>query len=245
MQLRRSHRPERLGDLNRRSAGPRRLVTLGLLALAAVSCASHQPPERFYTVKAGDNLYRIGKRFGVSTEALVRTNGIRDVHAVSVGTLLRIPSGGKGAPPARLHPGPSTADLRARARAEARAEAQLDFAWPVRGELTSGFGTRHGRPHEGIDLAAARGVPIRAAEAGKVIHSGRLGDYGRVVILKHAGNYRTVYAHTQKTYVKTGEFVEKGEKIATVGSSGRATGPHLHFEIRTRDVARDPLHFLR
>ena len=77
-----------------------------------------------------------------------------------------------------------------------------------------------------------------------MIHCGHLGAYGRVVILKHSGHYRSVYAHAQKTLVEKGDFVERGQKIAKVGSTGRSTGPHLHFEIRHRETPRDPLLYL-
>ena len=117
------------------------------------------------------------------------------------------------------------AEARQQATKQARREARLRFEWPLRGRLTSRFGVRSGRRHEGIDLAAPRGSAVRAAEAGKVIFSGRLGAYGRCVIVKHAGHYRSVYAHATKTLVRKGQFVDRGQKIATVGSTGRATGP--------------------
>lgn len=85
---------------------------------------------------------------------------------------------------------------------------------------------------------------IRASEAGKVIHSGRMRGYGLVVILKHPGNYRSVYAHASKLSVRKGQFVEKGQKIAEVGSTGRSTGPHLHFEIREKETPRNPMVYL-
>jgi murein DD-endopeptidase MepM/ murein hydrolase activator NlpD len=110
--------------------------------------------------------------------------------------------------------------------------------------LTSRFGKRKGRPHEGIDLGARAGTTIRAAESGKVIYSGWLGDYGKVVIVKHAGLYRSVYAHARVLHVGKGEFVEKGRRIAEVGTTGRSTGAHLHFEIRKRDEPRNPLLYL-
>jgi murein DD-endopeptidase MepM/ murein hydrolase activator NlpD len=117
--------------------------------------------------------------------------------------------------------------------------------WPLsRTKLTSRFGRRNGQPHEGIDLSAPKGTTIRAAESGKVIHSGRLGAYGLVVIVKHAGNYRSVYAHARKLFVRKGQFVEKAQKLAEVGMTGRTTGPHLHFEIRRKEVPKDPLLYL-
>ena len=104
---------------------------------------------------------------------------------------------------------------------------------------------------EGVPVGpAARSLLLRnyvqrlQAESGKVNYSGWLGDYGRVVIVKHAGLYRSVYAHARKLHVNRGEFVEKGKRIAEVGSSGRSTGAHLHFEIRKRDKPRNPLLYL-
>lgn len=195
----------------------------------------------YYTVKPGDNLYRIGKRFGISGDQLARANHVRDVTDLQVGQRLYIPRGtaagsGRAA---------TDAQLRRAVRDEARRGAKLDFAWPMKSSrLTSRFGRRNGRPHEGIDLAARPGTPIRAAEAGKVIHAGRLGAYGKVVIVKHAGDYRSVYAHARKLYVKKGQFVERAQRVADVGMTGRTTGPHLHFEIRRKDVPKDPLLYL-
>jgi murein DD-endopeptidase MepM/ murein hydrolase activator NlpD len=138
----------------------------------------------------------------------------------------------------------NSAKARRLARDVARTQTSLRFAWPVHGRLSSRFGMRKGRPHEGIDVAASRGTPIRAAESGRVIHSGRLSGYGKVVIVKHAGAYRTVYAHASRLLVRKGAFVERGQTIALVGSTGRSTGPHVHFEIRRSETPHNPLAFL-
>jgi murein DD-endopeptidase MepM/ murein hydrolase activator NlpD len=135
------------------------------------------------------------------------------------------------------------AALRLRARLEARVAGNV-FAWPLAGEVSSGFGRRDGRPHEGIDVRAEPGAPIRAAEAGRVAHAGPLGDYGHTVVLVHAGGFATVYAHALRVGVARGERVRRGQLVAEVGASGNATGPHLHFEIRRRDRPRDPLLYL-
>ncbi len=221
-------------------------------ALGVLSCASSNPPERIHTVRKGENLYRIGLRYGVPAGQIARANRIRDVTSISVGTRLRIPSLRSTASVRPANGGHSQtrkpsalADARRRARREALREGKLKFAWPLRTpRLTSRFGKRAGRPHEGIDLGAKSGTTIRAAESGKVIYSGWLGDYGKVVIVKHAGLYRSVYAHARQLHVAKGEFVEKGRPIAEVGTSGRSTGAHLHFEIRKRDTPRNPLLYL-
>ena len=202
--------------------------------LGPVACASRQQEGFYYTVQRGDNLYRIGQRFGVPTKVLIETNRIKDVRKLKVGRRLWIPKHRAGAGKGRA---PS-------ASGGAQRATGLKFAWPLRGTRTSSFGTRGGRKHEGLDLAAPRGTTIRAAEAGKVIHSGWLGDYGKAVIIKHVGYYSTVYAHANKILVGKGKFVERGQKIAEVGSTGRATGPHLHFEIRYRETPQNPLRYL-
>ncbi len=215
------------------------VLVAALWSLAGPMACGSRPREGFYyTVQPGDNLYRLGLRFGVPTSVLVESNHIEDVRSVRVGTKLWIPRRRASLRKAGTGSG-STA-----ARREARRHAELQFAWPLRGKLTSRFGKRHGRWHEGVDLATRRGAPISAAEAGKVIHSGSLGDYGKTVIVKHAGHYRTVYAHARKTCVRKGQFVEKGQKIAEVGSTGRTTGPHLHFEIRRSETPENPLLYL-
>jgi murein DD-endopeptidase MepM/ murein hydrolase activator NlpD len=85
---------------------------------------------------------------------------------------------------------------------------------------------------------------VRAADAGKVVFSGRQNGYGKVVIVRHAKGYETLYAHLQRSYVKAGQTVRSGQRIAKVGSSGRSTGPHLHFEVRENATALDPMAFL-
>ncbi|MEE8476450.1 MAG: M23 family metallopeptidase [Myxococcota bacterium] len=119
--------------------------------------------------------------------------------------------------------------------------SKLAFDWPANGKVTSGFGMRRGKAHRGIDIAGYRGKTVRAAAAGTVIFSGQKGDYGRVVILKHAGSYKTVYAHNMDTFVLEGAEVEPGQPIADMGATGNSTGPHLHFEVRIEDRALDPL----
>ena len=116
--------------------------------------------------------------------------------------------------------------------------------------LTSRFGPRrdpiNGRSkmHSGIDFSAKRGTPIRAAGAGVVIKAERKGGYGRVVYIDHGAGFVTRYAHLNSISVKEGETVASGSRIGTVGSSGRATGPHLHFEVRVLGDAVDPAPFL-
>ncbi|SCG84471.1 putative metalloprotease yebA [Proteiniborus sp. DW1] len=118
------------------------------------------------------------------------------------------------------------------------------FQMPTRGTLTSRFGSRWGRAHTGIDLAARTGTAIYAADGGTVTFSGSNGSYGYMVEIDHGGGFTTRYAHCSKIYVKKGEKVYKGQHIAAVGNTGRSTGPHLHFEVRKNGVAQDPYKYL-
>jgi murein DD-endopeptidase MepM/ murein hydrolase activator NlpD len=118
------------------------------------------------------------------------------------------------------------------------------FVWPVLGPVTSPFGWRWGRMHEGIDIAAGAGTPIRAAAAGTVIYAGWLGGYGNLVAIDHGGGVATAYGHQSGIAVGTGAPVAQGQVIGYVGSTGHSTGPHLHFEVRVNGVPQDPLGYL-
>ena len=119
------------------------------------------------------------------------------------------------------------------------------FIYPTRGNLSSRFGTRWGRMHYGIDLAAPVGTKIRASDGGTVIFAGRQGSYGNVVRIDHGGNRVTVYAHCSKLLVSKGDKVYQGQHIANVGNTGRSTGSHLHFEVRINGAAKNPLKYLK
>ncbi len=118
------------------------------------------------------------------------------------------------------------------------------FRWPAKGPVTSGFGGRGGKSHRGIDISGRYGTAVRAAAAGTVVFSERKRGYGRVVILNHAGDYETVYAHNQDNFVLEGAHVRQGQVIADMGSTGKVSAPHLHFEIRIGDRPVDPLECL-
>jgi murein DD-endopeptidase MepM/ murein hydrolase activator NlpD len=122
--------------------------------------------------------------------------------------------------------------------------------WPASGRISSKFGDRRDpfagrkRFHEGIDIAASYGDDIRASAGGKVTLAKSYSGYGRTVIIDHGRGITTLYGHASNLLVKEGQAVSKGQVIAKVGSSGRSTGPHLHFEIRINDQAVDPLNYL-
>lgn len=119
----------------------------------------------------------------------------------------------------------------------------VQFQWPLqRFEVTSPFGKRGRQFHEGIDLRAKSGTKVYSAQAGKVIYSSsKIRGYGKMIVIRHRDGISTVYAHNSRLYVQTGQKVKKGQLIAMSGSTGRTTGPHLHFEVRNGTEAIDPL----
>jgi murein DD-endopeptidase MepM/ murein hydrolase activator NlpD len=117
------------------------------------------------------------------------------------------------------------------------------FIWPVSGPVTSGFGWRWGRMHEGIDIGAACGTPIRAAAAGTVVYAGWMDGYGNIILVDHGGGMATAYGHQSALYVGGGS-VSQGQVIGAVGSTGHSTGCHLHFEVRVNGTPVNPLSYL-
>lgn len=129
-------------------------------------------------------------------------------------------------------------------------EAALPRVWPADGWLSSAYGVRDspfgGRwdHHGGLDIAGDRGDPIFASSAGEVIRAEWHSGYGRVIEIDHGMGIHTVYAHCRRLLVGAGSYVEEGELIATMGQTGRTTGPHLHFELRFDGRSVDPLPYL-
>jgi|GEM_PF-626286 len=201
----------------------------------------------YHTVRRGETIYRISKMYGVSQKDIIRANKIKDITKVYVGQVLFIPGARKlrNDPGARTPPPQHTTAPPPKRSIHARCPpGSIKFIWPAKGKLTSGFGIRNGRQHDGIDIANKIGTPINAVADGVVIYAGRLGGYGLIVILKHEGSFKTIYAHNRKNLVKKGDTVRQGQKIAELGNSGNATGPHLHFEVRCGQEATDPIPYL-
>jgi len=126
----------------------------------------------------------------------------------------------------------------------------LPSIWPVRGIVSSGFGVRlspfskRNVFHRGLDIMARRGSLVRCSGSGKVIRSGLDPTFGNIVVIDHGYGYRTIYAHLSEILVNTGDIVKKGNSLGRVGSTGRSTGPHLHFEIRLNGVPVNPTRYL-
>jgi len=195
---------------------------------------------RRHVVRPGETLWRIAKQHGSTVGAIARANDIGDVTQLSVGQRLWVPAGGGAASSDRSARTWTSSDRRG------RADPAGNFAWPVRGRVSSSYGMRRNHHHDGLDITAPRGTPVYAAASGRVIHAdASLSGYGKMVILKHGDRYSTVYAHNDELFVQVGQFVEQGQRIATVGQTGRASSPHLHFEVRYDGRPRDPIGHLQ
>lgn len=173
----------------------------------------------YHKVRRGETLSHIALKYDTSVKNLARWNGIGNKSMIRVGQTVKI--------------------VKRRKKLPEGYEYSTVFIWPVKGRISSRFGRRRnpfvrGRRsyHKGLDIAGKMGTRIKAARDGLVFLSGRMGGYGNVVFIRHAGGYVTVYGHNKVNYVKKGDVVKQGDVIAELGRTGTATGPHLHFEVR-------------
>ena len=218
--------------------------------VAASEPRGHAEPdlvERRHVVAPGETVFRVAKAYGVSPEALAAANGIDDPRTVAAGQTLIIPepetaSTSKEPPFPLKKENPATSERVKRPSSDPSFRGDLD--WPLRGVLYARFGRKGRELHDGIDLAAPLGTPIKAAQSGTVVYAGEQKGYGLIAIIEHRNGLTTLYAHSRELRVKTGQRVHEGQVIATVGESGRTTGPHLHFEVRKDGVPVDPLDHL-
>jgi murein DD-endopeptidase MepM/ murein hydrolase activator NlpD len=216
-------------------------------------CGRHQarperpsrPPERkgvYHVVERHQTLYRICKTYGVDLKQVASLNGIPDPSKIETGQRVFIP-GAKNVLKVEIYIDDVAAEQGEKLRI---AYKKLDFIWPVEGKISDVFTEVENKKHQGIDISSPLGTPIRASNAGKVIYSNNgIKGYGNLIILRHSEEYVTIYAHNQVNLVEEGTWVEKGQTIGKVGQTGRATGPHLHFEIRKHNKPLDPFLFFR
>jgi len=137
-----------------------------------------------------------------------------------------------------------SARLRSGGSHSREAPSAAGLIWPVSGVLTSTYGMRWGRMHEGIDIGASSGTPIYAAAGGTVNYAGWEGGYGNLTVIDHGNGLATAYGHQSQLAVSSGQTVARGQVIGYVGSTGHSTGPHLHFEVRVNGSPTDPLAYL-
>ncbi|MEB3165603.1 MAG: M23 family metallopeptidase [Cyanobacteriota bacterium] len=207
-------------------------------------------------VRFGDTLLKIAERYGITLAELLRLNPGLDTARLVVGSQVRLAqsspvrtrslialsptgSGGLSWPETTLPAEPSTAP-------RFRSGSTTGMIWPAKGAFTSGYGWRWGRMHKGIDIANSVGTPIVAVQDGQVTFAGwHDGGYGYLVEVTHPDGTLTRYAHNSALLVREGDVVAQGQAISRMGSTGRSTGPHLHFEILPpARGAANPLQFL-
>jgi lipoprotein NlpD len=225
-------------------------VLLFLLA-AFHACAPVHIKTRngvYHAVGKGETLWRICSTYQVNMMSVCMFNGINDPEKISAGQHLFIPGAKTVLPVNPTTPGgpdPTTYEEEVLPSPGVHPKPELRFRWPVTGKLTSRFGRRRGKRHDGIDIAAPRGTAVYASESGKVVYSGNgIRGYGNLIIIQHRKHFNTVYAHNNKNMVKVDDVVRKGQRIATVGNTGRSRGDHLHFEIRNKVKPVDPMKYL-
>lgn len=193
-----------------------------------------------HTVKEGDTVAKIAKLYKVTDEVIVgyAPNELASADdALTVGTILIVPDGDR-TPPEQLVAAPS-------ARGGTGTSAPwraAGFVWPSYGRLTQRFWLP---AHPAIDIGAPTGTPVVAADGGTVITAGWSSvGYGNLVVIRHADGFGTLYAHLSSIDVSPGDAVARGQRIGAIGSTGRSTGPHLHFEIQVGGRSYNPLVYL-
>jgi LysM repeat protein len=208
----------------------------GQPGLAVIYRGRSDAPEVTHQVAPGETLWSLARCYHVGLARLMAVNKIGDPTRLCVGRVLVIPGA--------VTPGAGTQRRPKAAHAVARGW-NGNLAWPLLGELTQQFGPQiDGTFHHGLDIADQTGAPVRAAQRGLVISSSWLPIYGYAVIIDHGSGFRTLYAHLHDFAVRAGDLVQQGQVIAHVGSTGNATGPHLHFEVRYDDRSVNPLPYL-
>ena len=208
----------------------------------------------YHTIQEGQTLYFIARAYDIDINRLRRINGIYDPTKLQIGTRLWIPGAWqvleidpkKSKQVVAQNKGRLKKRFKAKNVPRIAVKAVKGFLiWPLKGQLTSKFGNRNGRHHDGIDISSRKGNPIIAAADGKVMFSGwGPTGYGLMVIIRHKNNLTTVYAHNSYIHIRKNQLVKQGQRIASVGNTGRSTGPHLHFEVRNDTHPQNPLNYL-
>jgi len=190
----------------------------------------------YHTVVQGDTLDSIAQQYKAEVSAIIEYeyNNLESPYNLSLGQQLIVPGGKKPyqAHVVHVYSGPIP---------QGATKGTGSFGWPTSGTVTQGFKPRH----KAIDIGAPMGTPIIAADSGYVVKVGWSEyGYGRYVVVDHGNGFQTLYAHLNTILVESGQSVAKGGRIGSMGSTGRSTGPHLHFEIRYGGVQRNPFGYL-
>ena len=212
-----------------------------------------------HTVRQGETLSGIASQYGVAVQALVRENGLLLPYRPSPGRKLRLPATTEADP--KTDPDKESG-IKSRSQADSRkaapgdvhtpprrlpgAKAGTGFQWPVKGKILSRYGwLGKGRFNDGINIAARRGTPVRAADDGIVAYAGtELTTLGNLLLIKHKNGWISTYAHNDQVLVRSGDRVKRGQIVARVGSTGQVSRPQLHFQLRRGVRSVNPERYL-
>ena len=208
----------------------------------------------FYTLANGDKIEKVCKLYGVDLNKLKQVNPTVDVVSLKPGDEIFLP----GAKLSAVKTAGNNKENKNNNKPsrivvlkDSAPSSHKSYRWPVMGRINSPFGwrqhpiTKRANFHTGIDIKADRGTVIKSAGSGKVVYSGWMGGYGKVLVVEHNNGQSTLYAHCSTLLVKQGESVSQSENIARVGTTGQSTGPHLHFEVRVSNSPVNPLKYLK
>ena len=214
------------------------------------------PTKQYHIVQRGESLYGIARMHNTDVATLSRINNLTTPYSLAVGQKLILPASASSAsaptrgsdikPSAQAFNNAQKYQQNAVPTTPPAAKRNSKFLWPVQGTVISGFGNLgKGRKNDGINIKAALGTEVKAADNGTVAYAGsELKGFGNLILIKHYDGWITAYAHNDKLFVKKGQKVVRGEKIATVGQTGSVTTPQLHFEVRTGKKAVNPRAYL-
>jgi len=221
------------------------------------------PPAPYHVVRSGDTLYSISKKYNVDISSLIRINYMKPPYTLKPNHRLKLPGSiVRNTKIASAKSYSSKKTYRKSSKSKSRKKyskkkksvylakpakrSSSRFAWPIRGKLISKFGPiGKGRHNDGINIKARHGTSVKASENGVVAYVGNeLKGFGNLILVKHSGGWVTAYAHNYKFFVKKGQKVKRGQKIASVGSTGGVKSSQLHFEIRKGTRAINPLSYM-
>ena len=240
--------------------GYRTILAIVLILSFLLSCAARSRGV-YHLVKDKETLTSIARAYDCDISSIARANRMKTSAELKTGSVIFIPGAKemreaippgtamrKSAPPPPRQEEPPRDTPAAAPREETSPppkKISLRFHWPVKGKVSTRFGPQsNGLRNTGIKIDAPEGTPVAASESGTVIHAGPIKYFGRTVIIRHGSHFTTVYAHLKDISSRAGDIVTRGARIATVGKDEQSGTPCLHFEIRYKNSARNPLEYL-
>lgn len=191
-----------------------------------------------YKIKDGETLWDLASLYEIDFDDLLYINNLTSPDKLKLGQQIILP----GVEAIKLQNPSEPKKVAAKTASSASLSRGI---WPASGSVTSKFGQRWGKEHNGIDIGASTGTNVKAFMAGKVTYSGWESGYGNLVIINHGNGLQTYYAHNSKLLVKIGQSVDSGSIIAKSGNTGNSTGPHIHFEVRKNGTPVNPYSYLK